>query len=168
MKKVSNATFSNLMVVCCISICDFLINFLRLIDCICLSPVKIDMVVMFLVVIEWKLMYFTKFCIYKESHMSLGLAHGQISSIRRVGISMGDVYSWLCAISNLCITFFIYITMFVGLIIFYKIFSTFSMNMGTFCKILSVPQNIVMDLNNVLWCFVGPFTVEVTLLGHMT
>ena len=51
-----------------------------------------------------------------------------------------------------------------GLTIFHRIFpdiSTFRLNVGIFCGILSIPQNIVMDLNDVrnlviqvtkLWC----------------
>jgi hypothetical protein len=37
-----------------------------------------------------------------------------------------------------------------GLTTFCKIFLTFGMNDGVFHKILSVPENIVMDLNNVM------------------
>ena len=36
-----------------------------------------------------------------------------------------------------------------GLIVFHKIFLAFSLNMNVFYGILSVPQNIVMDMNNV-------------------
>ena len=38
----------------------------------------------------------------------------------------------------------------VELTISYKIFPTFNVNDGLFCKILSVPHNIVMNLNNVV------------------
>ena len=31
-----------------------------------------------------------------------------------------------------------------------KMFLTFNMNDGIFCKILSIPQNNVMDMNNVM------------------
>ena len=37
-----------------------------------------------------------------------------------------------------------------GLTIFYKIFLTFSLNDDILCRIMSVPKNIVMDLNNVM------------------
>ena len=35
--------------------------------------------------------------------------------------------------------------------VFYGIFFTFSLNDGIFCKILLFMQNIVMDVNNVMW-----------------
>ena len=38
-----------------------------------------------------------------------------------------------------------------GLTFYYRIFSMFNMNDGIFCIILSVPQNIVMDLNYVMY-----------------
>jgi hypothetical protein len=41
---------------------------------------------------------------------------------------------------------------FVGLTVFYKMFLTFNLNMKIFCKIMSVPQNIIMALNNVMTC----------------
>ena len=37
-----------------------------------------------------------------------------------------------------------------GLILFFEIFLTFKLNDGVFCRILLVPKNIVMDLNNVM------------------
>ena len=37
-----------------------------------------------------------------------------------------------------------------GLTILCRIFLTFSRNVGIFCKILSVPHKIVMDLNDVM------------------
>ena len=38
-----------------------------------------------------------------------------------------------------------------GLTLFHRIFSMLVLNMGIFYKILSVPQNIVMDMNNVMY-----------------
>ena len=37
-----------------------------------------------------------------------------------------------------------------GLAIFHKISTTFSLNVGIFHGILSVPHNIVVDMNNVM------------------
>jgi hypothetical protein len=34
--------------------------------------------------------------------------------------------------------------------IFHEIFFIFRLNLGMFCEILSIPHNIVMDLNNVM------------------
>jgi hypothetical protein len=38
----------------------------------------------------------------------------------------------------------------VGLTIYHKIFPIFNVNMGIFCGILSIPHNVVMNLNNVM------------------
>ena len=40
-----------------------------------------------------------------------------------------------------------------GLTIFCKVVLTFSMNDGIFCKIFTVPEKIVMDLNSVMDVF---------------
>ena len=37
-----------------------------------------------------------------------------------------------------------------GLTILCKTFCTFNLNAGKLCKIMSVPQNTLMDLNNVM------------------
>ena len=38
----------------------------------------------------------------------------------------------------------------IGLTVFCEIFLTFCLNVKIFCRILSVPQNIVMALNNIM------------------
>ena len=38
-----------------------------------------------------------------------------------------------------------------------NIFPIFSLNVGLFYKLLSIPQNIVMDMNNVMQMFLGFF-----------
>ena len=48
------------------------------------------------------------------------------------------------------ITLFIYITSYVGLAVFYKIFLTLSLNDEIFCKTLSIKENTDMDLNNAM------------------
>ena len=48
------------------------------------------------------------------------------------------------------ITLFKSINCYVGRTILRKIFFTLSMNDGILCKISSVPQNIVMNMNNVM------------------
>lgn len=50
---------------------------------------------------------------------------------------------------------------YVGLTVFCGIFFTFTMNDEIFCRILVVPQNIVMDLNNVKF---PPFELELSNL----
>ena len=42
-----------------------------------------------------------------------------------------------------------------GLTIFHRIFFTFNMNVKNILKILPIPQNIVMDVNNVMPMFEG-------------
>ncbi len=37
-----------------------------------------------------------------------------------------------------------------GLTLFYDIYFTFRLNSGIFCEILSVAENTIMDLNNVM------------------
>ena len=44
-----------------------------------------------------------------------------------------------------------------GLPILCEIFPIFSLNVGLFYKLLSIPQNIVMDMNNVMQMFLGFF-----------
>ena len=70
----------------------------------------------------------------------------------------------LCTIMN-PITLFRCITMFVGLIVAYEIFLTFSLNDGMFRSILSVSENIVMDLSNVMptICIILAFSLEKNL-----
>jgi hypothetical protein len=52
--------------------------------------------------------------------------------------------------STLNITLFRFITMFFGTDIIYGIFPTFNPNGRIFHRILSIPKNIVIDLNNVM------------------
>ena len=57
-----------------------------------------------------------------------------------------------------------------GLTVFCRIFFAFSVNDGIFCRMMSVPQNMVMDLNDVMiivGVMIVPIRVEASTTNHL-